>query len=62
MEETAQAQGDEEQRAQMAELEVALGTASGEISVPEVMAAVDAATASAPRDRSRLEEMVRRAV
>ena len=39
-----------------------LGTASGEISVPEVMAAVDAATASAPRDRSRLEEMVRRAV
>ena len=34
---------------------------SGDIPVAEVMAAVDAATASAPRDRSRLEEMARRA-
>ena len=39
-----------------------LGTVSGDIPVAEVMAAVDAATASAPRDRSRLEEMARRAV
>ena len=39
-----------------------LGTVSGDIPVAEVMSAVDAATASAPRDRSRLEEMARRAV
>ena len=39
-----------------------LGTASGAVPVGEVVAAVHAATASAPRDRSQLEDMVRRSV